>query len=137
MLLTGMDGYLQLITVLVVFVVVLSITALVTKYFARYQKAQGVGSNIEVLETAQIAAGKYIQLVRLGGTYAAIAVCKDTVTMLCQIPEEQITKKDQSGEQGMKFKELLGSMLRRESTLQRQDDVLQKPEGEQTDGFDR
>ena len=57
--------------------------------------------------------------------------------MLCQIPEEQITKKDQSGEQGMKFKELLGSMLRRESTLQRQDDVLQKPEGEQTDGFDR
>ncbi|MDE6518453.1 MAG: flagellar biosynthetic protein FliO [Acetatifactor sp.] len=137
MLLTGMDGYLQLITVLVVFVVVLSITALVTKYIARYQKAQGVGSNIEVLETAQIAVGKYIQLVRLGGTYAAIAVCKDTVTMLCQVPEEQITKKDQSGEEGMKFRELLGSIMRRESTLQRQDDVLQKPEGEQTDGFDR
>ena len=137
MLLTGMDGYLQLITVLVVFVVVLAVTAVVTKYIARYQKAQSSGSNIEVLETAQIAAGKYIQLVRLGGTYAAIAVCKDTVTMLCQVPEEQISKRNQFGEQGMNFKELFGNMLHRESAQQHQDDVLQKPEGEQTDGFDR
>lgn len=130
MLMTGMDGYAQLIAVLVVFVVVLAITAVVTKYIARYQKSQGTGSNIEVLETAQITAGKYIQLVRLGDTYAAIAVCKDTVTMLCQIPEEQIRKRDMSGDQGMKFKELLGSMLHRETPLQKQ-------EGEQTDGFDQ
>lgn len=137
MLLTGMDSYAQLITVLVVFVVVLAITAAVTKYIARYQKTQGSGSNIEVLETAQIAAGKYIQLVRLGGTYAAIVVCKDTVTMLCQVPEDQIARKEQLGEPGVKFKELLGNMLHRESELQHQGDVLQKPEGEQTDGFDR
>lgn len=137
MLLTGMDSYVQLITVLVVFVVVLAITAVVTKYIARYQKAQGAGSNIEVLETVQIAAGKYIQLIRLGRTYAAIAVCKDTVTMLCQVPEEQIAKREQPEEPVMKFKELLGSKLHRESALQRQGDVLQKPEGEQTDGFDR
>ena len=137
MLLTGVDGYVQLITVLVIFVVVLAITAVVTKYIARFQKAQGAGSNIEVLETAQIAAGKYIQLVRLGGTYAAIAVCKDTVTMLCQIPEEQLAKREQAGEPGVKFKELLGSMLHRESALQHQCDELQMPECEQTVGFDR
>lgn len=130
MLMTGTDGYVQLITVLVVFVVVLAITAVVTKYIARYQKSQSVGNNIEVLETAQITAGKYIQLVRLGKTYAAIAVCKDTVTMLCQVPEEQILKKDMSGDQGIRFKELLGGMLHRETSLQ-------KPEGEQTDGFDQ
>ncbi len=128
MLMTGTDGYAQLITVLVVFVVVLAITAVVTKYIARFQKTQSAGNNIEVLETAQITAGKYIQLVRLGNTYAAIAVCKDTVTMLCQIPEEQILKKDV--DQGMKFRDLLGSMLHRETSQQ-------KPEGEQTDGFDQ
>ena len=137
MLLTGVDGYVQLITVLVIFVVVLAITAVVTKYIARYQKAQGAGSNIEVLETAQIAAGKYIQLVRLGGTYAAIAVCKDTVTMLCQVPEEQIARRNEAGEPGVRFRELMDSMLHRESPMQRQGNALQKPEGEQTDGFDR
>lgn len=131
MILTGTDGYAQLIAVLVVFVVVLAITAVVTKYIARYQKAQGTGSNIEVLETVQIAPGKYVQLVRLGKTYAAIAVCKDTVTMLCQIPEEQIYKREVSGEQSLKFRELLGNMLRREA------DAPQGPEGEQTDDCDQ
>lgn len=144
MLLTGMDGYAQLITVLVVFVVVLAITAVVTKYIARFQKAQSSGSNIEVLETAQIAAGKYIQLVRLGDTYAAIAVCKDTVTMLCQIPKEQIGTGNLTGGQGMKFKELLsnvmqggGSRQSQEAARQRQETAPQKSEGEQTDGCDQ
>lgn len=143
MILTGTDGYAQLIAVLVVFVVVLAIAAVVTKYIARYQKAQGTGSNIEVLETVQIAPGKYIQLVRLGKTYAAIAVCKDTVTMLCQIPEEQIYKRD-AGEQCLKFRDLLGNMLRREADSQLQEteqqygsDVPQEPEGEQADGCDQ
>lgn len=134
MILTGTDGYAQLIAVLVVFVVVLAITAVVTKYIARYQKAQGTGGNIEVLETVQITPGKYIQLIRLGNTYAAIAVCKDTVTMLCQIPEEQICRRDTS--QGLKFRELLDSMLHREAALQDQK-AAQKPEGEQTDGCDQ
>lgn len=137
MLLTGTDGYAQLITVLIVFVVVLAITAVVTKYIAGFQKAQSAGSNIEVLETAQIAAGKYIQLVRLGDTYAAIAVCKDTVTMLCQIPKEQIGTKDVAGGQGVKFRELLGSVMRRGASGQCQETAPQKPEGEQADGCDQ
>ena len=133
----GMDSYAQLITVLVVFVVVLAIAAVVTKYIARYQKTQSSGSNIELLETVQIAAGKYIQLIRLGDTYAAIAVCKDTVTMLCQVPEEQIARRNEAGEPGVRFRELMDSMLHRESPTQRQGNALQKPEGEQTDGFDQ
>ena len=137
MVLTGIDGYAQLIAVLVVFVVVLAITAVVTKYIARYQKAQGTGGNIEVLETVQIIPGKYIQLIRLGNTYAAIAVCKDTVTMLCQIPEEQIRRRDTSGEQGLKFRELLDSMLHREAAAVQDQKAAQKPEGEQTDGCDQ
>ncbi len=130
MLLTGVDGYAQLITVLALFAAVLAVTALVTKYIARYQKAQKAGGNMEVLETMQIAAGKYIQLVRLGDTYAAIAICKDTVTMLCQIPKEQIYIKDVSGGQGPNFRELLGSVLHGKA-------ASQEPEGEQTDGCDQ
>lgn len=126
----GVDGYAQLITVLVIFAIVLAITAVVTRYIARYQKTQGAGGNIEVVETVQITAGKYIQLVRLGDTYAAIAICKDTVTMLCQIPKEQIYIKDVSGSQGMRFREFLDNVLHREA-------ASQKPEGEQTDGCDQ
>lgn len=115
-LLTGaVDSYAQFITVLVVFVLVLGVTAVVTKWLAGYQKQQGANSNIEVIETTRIAANKYIQIVRVGGKYMVIAVCKDTVTMLGEVPAEQL--KDRSLSQGnLNFKELLERTVKRDSS---------------------
>lgn len=62
-ILTGKaDSYAQFITVLFIFVAVLAVTALVTKWIAGYQKQQGAAGNIEVRETVRIANNKYIQL---------------------------------------------------------------------------
>ena len=48
-ILTGKaDSYAQFITVLFIFVAVLAVTALVTKWIAGYQKQQGAAGNIEV-----------------------------------------------------------------------------------------
>ena len=112
--LTGIsyDSYAQLITVLVIFAAVLALTAFVTKYIAGYQKQINVNSNIEVLETVRITTNKYLQLVRVGGTYIAIAVCRDTVTMLCEIPEEQL--KEREAESPVDFKELLSKVMHKE-----------------------
>ena len=53
-ILTGKtDSYAQFITVLLIFVAVLAVTALVTKWIAGYQKQQGAAGNIEVLETVR------------------------------------------------------------------------------------
>ena len=69
-ILTGKaDSYAQFITVLFIFVAVLAVTALVTKWIAGYQKQQGAAGNIEVRETVRIANNKYIQLVRIGESY--------------------------------------------------------------------
>lgn len=79
-ILTGKaDSYAQFITVLFIFVAVLAVTALVTKWIAGYQKQQGAAGNIEVRETVRIANNKYIQLVQGSVSLIfAIAVCKDT-----------------------------------------------------------
>lgn len=116
MLLTSntIDGYAQLITVLLIFVVVLGITAVTTKYIAHYQKQCSVNTNIEILETVKVSATKYIQLVRIGDTYVAMAVCKDTVTKLCEIPKEQLKMKE-PGETNFSFKEMLNSALHKET----------------------
>lgn len=104
--LTGsMDSYAQLITVLLVFVAVLGITAATTKWIANYQKHQGAGSNIQVIETSRISNNKYIQIVRVGKTYMVIAVCKDTVTLLGQVPEEELRFREAG--QHFRFKEIL------------------------------
>ncbi len=107
LLLTGgkADGYAQFITVLLLFVIVLAVTALTTKWIANYQKQQGVNGNVQVIETARISGNKYIQIVRIGDKYVVLAVCKDTVTMLGEIPEEQL--KAAGTAQGFSFKQFL------------------------------
>lgn len=114
MILTGNgDSFLQMIAVLCVFVCVLAVTAFTTKWIAGYQKQQSINCNIEVLETTRICNNKYIQLVRIGETYMAIAVCKDTVTMLREIPQEQISRMPGSNG-GTGFKELLDKVMKKD-----------------------
>ena len=60
----GAGSYAQFITVLLVFVLVLGITALTTRWIAGYQKQQNQNNNVEVIETSRIANNKYIQIVR-------------------------------------------------------------------------
>lgn len=113
-LLTGADGYVQFITVLVVFVLVLAVTAVVTKWLAGYQKQQGANCNIEVIETTRISNSKYIQIIRVGATYMVIAVCKDTVTMLGEVPAEQL-KNREAMQTSLNFKELFDRAMKKDS----------------------
>lgn len=108
------DSYAQFIAVLVIFVAVLALTAVVTKWIARYQKNQSVNCNIEVLETTRIANNKFIQIVRIGETYAAIAVCRDSVTMLCEVPAGQL-KDRVIMDQQLPFKDLFVKALKKDS----------------------
>lgn len=112
LLLTGRtDSYTQFITVLLVFVLVLAVTALATRWIANYQKQQSVNVNIEVVETTRISNNKYIQLVRIGESYVAIAVCKDTVTLLGEIPKEQL--KEGKDLQSFHFKDFLDKAVKK------------------------
>ena len=107
------SSYAQFITVLILFVLVLGVTAVVTKWLAGYQKQQSVGSNIQVIETSRISNNKYIQIVRVGDTYMVIAVCKDTITLLGQISKESLKSENTGGD--FSFRELLEKVARRNS----------------------
>ncbi|MDE6926445.1 MAG: flagellar biosynthetic protein FliO [Acetatifactor sp.] len=113
-LLTGASGYAQFIAVLVIFVVVLGVTALITKWISGYQKQQNANCNIEVIETSRLTNNKYLQIIRVGQTYMVIAVCKDTVTMLGEIPAEQL-KQSEPVDYGLGFKELFDKAVRKNS----------------------
>ena len=84
------DSFAQLITVLLVFVFVLGLCWFTTKFIAGYQKQQNKGNHVEVVESSSIGNGKYVQIIKIADKYVAVAVCKDTVTFLTEIPEEQI-----------------------------------------------
>ena len=109
------DSYAQLITILLIFVAVLAVTALTTKYIANVQKQSGISGNIEILETIRVSNTKYIQLVRIGETYVAMAVCKDTITKLCEVPAEQLKKTTPEGSNSFSFKDLLETVMHKET----------------------
>lgn len=126
MLLTagGYDSFLDLITVLFIFAFVIAITLFTTKYIANYQKVQNAGKNIDVLETYKIAQTKYIQIVKIGAKYVAIAVSKDTVTLLTELQEEQLTFPEIEN-QGKSFKEVLAS-FKKTKTLEKTDSLKEE-----------
>ncbi len=84
------DSYVQFMTVLILFVFVLAITYLVTRWIAGYQKGKMVYGNLEIIETCRIAPNKYIQIVRAGTKYLVVAVGKDEVHMLSELSESEL-----------------------------------------------
>ncbi len=109
----GIDSFLQFITVLFIFVLVLLLTWVATKWIANVQNGRNIqGANIEVIETYRLTTNKYIQIIRTGEKYLAIAVCKDTVTILAEIPDGQIHLPDKQVGAMPDFKKML-EMARR------------------------
>ena len=114
------DSYVQFITVLLLFVFVLAVTAFVTRWIGGYQKGKSVGANMELIESLRLSNNKYVQIVRIGRKYLAVAVCKDTVTMLSEIPEEELQFSEGSTSGVSSFKDVF-MKIQREKILEKED----------------
>ena len=88
------DSVAQLLTVILLFVVVLGATWLTTRYVAGVQNGKMKGSNFEVIDTFRLTQNKYVQILRIGKKYMAVAICKDTVTVLRELDESEIVFHD-------------------------------------------
>ncbi|HKM05134.1 MAG TPA: flagellar biosynthetic protein FliO [Lachnospiraceae bacterium] len=90
MLLSGIDAIFEFITVLFIFLVVCVITYFTTRFIAGYQKGKMNGSNIQSIEVYKVATNKYIQIIKVGEKNLVIAICKDTITLLTELSDDQI-----------------------------------------------
>ena len=91
------DSVAQFLTVLVLFVVVLGATWFTTRIIAGIQRGKLKGSNFEIIDTFQLAQNKYIQIIKVGKRYLAIAVCKDSVTLLTELDEDELLLENADG----------------------------------------
>ena len=88
---SGWESFFQLVGVLLIFIFVLLITYVVTKWIAGYQQGIMTNKNIQVIETFRVNNNKFIQIIQIGKKYLAISVCKDTINILTELTEEQLT----------------------------------------------
>ncbi len=103
----GANTFAQAATVVIVFVVVLAVTYLVTKWVASYQKEKNSCKNFEIIETMRITQNKFIQIVKAGEKYLVIGVGKDEINILTELPKEDIQIRTDDAKPFLKFKEVL------------------------------
>lgn len=89
------NSVVQFITVLIIFVLVLGLTYGVTRWVGKYQQGQMYNKNIQVVETFKVTNNKYIQIIKVAQSYLVIAICKDTITLLTELDEEEIKQLQQ------------------------------------------
>jgi flagellar protein FliO/FliZ len=109
-----LESFLQLIGTLLIFVFVLAITYLTTRWMGGYQKAHSNNRNLEIVETIRVGNNKMISIIAAGKKYLVVSVGKDEVHLLCELTEEELrelpetTEAVKSGQES--FQEILGRM---------------------------
>lgn len=121
MISSSLDSFLKLISVLLVFVFVLAITYVVTRWMAGYQKTQMKCKNLQIIETIPMGNNKMICLLKAGTEFLVVSVGKDEIHPLMTLKEEQITdfsyiNGTESNAVTESFQEILGQLKDKMST---------------------
>ena len=104
---TKTDSYIQFMTVLILFVLVLGIAYAVTRWIAKTQQGRVTAGNLEVIETCRITSNKYVQIIRAGAKYLVIAVGKDEIHMLAQLSEDELVLRSNGHSENPDFASVL------------------------------
>lgn len=111
---SGWGSFFQLMGILLIFLFVLVITYLTTRWIAGYQQGMIKNKNVQVIETFRVTNNKFIQIIQVGKKYLVISVCKDTMNLLTELTEEELTWKPSTEEfQGVKMNESFQEILNR------------------------
>ena len=89
------DGVTQFLTVFLIFLAVLALTYLTTRFVGGYQKQKNFNRNFEVVETLKVTNGKYLQIVKVGCKYVCIGIGKDSITSICELSPDEIVQTQQ------------------------------------------
>lgn len=88
---TRLSNVASLLGILAVCILVIVASYFFTRFVGGKQLTQQKNSNFKTLDTFHLAQNKYLMLIQVGKRYFVIAVCKDTVTMLLELSEGDIT----------------------------------------------
>lgn len=85
-----LDSFMQFVGSLLIFIVVLAITYLVTRWIGNYQKVQMKNQNMQVIETMRINNNKFIQIVKVAEEFLVISVTKERIELLTKLDEKSV-----------------------------------------------
>lgn len=100
----------QLIVLIILFLFVLFLAYMAARIAGGFQSnAINKKSNVKVIEVFHLSNNKYIEIVKIGEHYLALAVCKDTVTLLTELDESEVREHERTMDP-INFKSILDKM---------------------------
>lgn len=109
----SLEGIIQLIVVVIMFLFVLGLAYLAARLAGRFQSNIQSRSNIKIIESARIGNNKYVQIIKVGNQYLAIGIGKDTVTFLTRLEEEELNLALLDDRTKGSFKDMLSQLQRK------------------------
>ncbi len=107
---TSMESIGQLIILIILFLFVLFLAYMAARITGSFQSnAINKNSNVKVIEVFHLSNNKYIEIVKVGGHYLALAICKDTVTLLTELDESEVREHEKTMDP-INFKSILDKM---------------------------
>lgn len=106
----SMESIGQLIILILLFVFVLFLAYMAARIAGSFQSNTiNKNINVKVIEVFHLSNNKYIEIVKIGGHYLALAICKDTVTLLTELDESEVREHEKTMEP-INFKNILDKM---------------------------
>ena len=105
-------GIFKLIFLVIIFIVILVLSYLVTKWYANSSLVKNKTNNIEIKESLQLAPGKTISIVRIGEKYVALAQFKDNVVKLAELTEEELILNREVEISDSSFKDVFSNIVK-------------------------
>ena len=105
-------GIFKLIFLVIIFIVILVLSYLVTKWYANSGLVKNKTNNIEIKESFQLAPGKTISIVRIGEKYIALAQFKDNVVKLAELTEEELILNREVEISDSSFKDVFSNIVK-------------------------
>lgn len=87
---SSLESFISLLGIIVVFILVLGLSYITTKWLGSSGMLQQRSSNISIVETYKLGPNKFIQIVRIGERYFSLGIGKDTVAYLSELSEEEL-----------------------------------------------
>lgn len=110
-----LDSFLRLLGTLIIFIFVLAITYLVTRWMGVYQKGRSYNKNLRIVETIGVGNNKMISIVEAGKKYLVVSIGKDEVHLLAELTREDFKdlsgiEEPEPGTSGESFADVLGKL---------------------------
>lgn len=113
----------ELVGLLILFLLILVACYFVTKFVAGKQLGFRADSNFKVIDFYRISQNKVIQLLKVGDKYIVIAICKDSITKLTELTEDEIHEIKTGNSEGKGFKDIFSSIVKKQDNITEKVDI--------------